>query len=164
MSPRKRSKLSRYDPKLMQELRDLIAKAPNPMFGQMLKADRTSDADLMDFALNVSCSYFSGELLKAVKAAAERALELLQRNTVLVVAANFDATATFTAEGQPTFTRLTDADADTRADAIQKLVDTGVPVKEAMYLLATPPPQQGQSWHMRAPLPVHDLREPVTQH
>ena len=152
MSQRKRSKVGRYDPKLMQALRAEITKHPNPMFGEMLKENRVGDGDVMDFALRVALSYFSGELLEPVTAAAGRELERLMRRTLLRTVAYFDATATFTADGGANITLLKGADADTRTAAVQALVDTGMSVKEAQSLLADSPPQGQSSWTLPAPM------------
>ena len=138
---RKRSKVARYDPKLMQELRAAIIKSPNPMFGEMLKESGAKDSDVMDFALRVANAYFSGELLEQVTTTALSQMDLVMRRSVLQTAATLGATATFAEDRlSMTITRLKGADADTRTAALQALVDVGVSVSEAQSLLADPTP------------------------
>ena len=96
---RKRSKMTRYNPDPVKALRAEMAKHPNPMFGQMLVQERMSDGDLLDFSVSVAISYFNGALLEPVAAAAGRELERMARQTLLVTAAKFGATATFTKDG-----------------------------------------------------------------
>ena len=43
--------MGRYDPKLMEKLRDEIAAHPNPMFGRMIAEGRMSDSDVLDFCV-----------------------------------------------------------------------------------------------------------------
>ena len=143
MSQRKRAKVGRYDPKLMQELRAEIAKHPNPMFGRMLAEGRMSDGDVLDFSLNVAKAYFNGALLEPVAAAAGRELARLTRQTLLTTAALFGMTATFEKEGRVVLKSAWD-DADTQTDAVQKLVDVGLTVKEAMASFKTGPPEKGR--------------------
>ena len=145
MSPaqkRKRSKVGRYDSKLMQALRAEMEKHPNPMFGQMLAEGGLSDGDVLDFSLNVAKAYFSGELLEPVKAAAGRELERLTRRTLLVTAAKFGATATFTEDGGADLTSAWADDPATHIAAVQALVDTGMGIKEAMAEFSPGPPKQ----------------------
>ena len=99
MSPRKRTKMARFDPKPMKALRAEMLKCPNPMFSEMVKDDRASDGDLMDFAINLAHSYFCGALLEPVEAAARHNLSVTSRRAVLVTAAKFNATALFDKEG-----------------------------------------------------------------
>ena len=138
-----RSKLSRYDPELMQALRDAIETADPP--AQLLK-DGQSNGDLVDLALRLAHSYFSGALVESFRVGAKVELEKLMRQTVLVVAASFGATATFTADGGVTMTMVRAAEGDTWTAAVQALVDTGLTVADAVDLLATSPsPPQGRS-------------------
>ena len=90
---------------------------------------------------------------------------------MLVIAASFGATATFTADGDMTLTLLADADDDTRTAAVQRLVDVGMGVKESMCLLSNPPPPGQASWSARTAswrvgteLRAHDMTEPLTRH
>ena len=84
---RKRSKVGRYDPKLVKELRVEMAKCPNPVYGQMVAEGNMNDADMMDFALSLSCSYFSGVLLRIFEDTAKANMTLQMRRAVLVTAA-----------------------------------------------------------------------------
>ena len=161
MSPaqkRKREKVGRYDQKLMQALRAEIAKHPNPMFGRMLGEGRVSDSDVLDFTLNVANAYFSGDLLAPVAAAAGRELERLTRQTLLVTAALFGKTATFTPDGGAILTDVWTDDPNKQVAAVQALVDTGMSVREAMALFASGPPERGhmaETIHTQLPALVH---------
>ena len=156
MSPaqkRKREKMGRYDPKLMEKLRDEIAAHPNPMFGRMIAEGRMSDSDVLDFSLNVASAYFSGDLLEPLAKAADARMALQARRAVLVTAAFFGATAAFDKDGM-SIMRIGD-DSDLITFAVQQLVDTGLTVKEAMRQLAKPPPAQCQmESDIRAELPA----------
>ena len=151
MSPaqkRKREKMGRYDPKLMEKLRDEIAAHPNPMFGRMIAEGRMSDSDVLDFSLNVASAYFSGDLLEPVAQAAGRELERLTRRTLLTTAALFGMTATFEKDGGAVL-KSAWKDQDTQTAAIQALVDAGLSVAEAMASFKTGPPEQPP------PEPIH---------
>ena len=143
MSQRKRAKVGRYDPKLMQELRAEIAKHPNPMFGRMLAEGRMSDGDVLDFSLNVAKAYFNGALLEPVTKAAGRELGRLMRRTLLVTAALFGMTGKFAEDGSVTITSAWTDDPATQTAAIQALVDTGISVGEAMASFKICPPETG---------------------
>ena len=158
MSPaqkRKREKVGRYDPKLMQALRAEMEKHPNPMFGRMLAEGRMSDSDVLDFSLNVAHAYFSGDLLEPVAAAAGRELDRLTRQTLLVTAALFGMTATFGKDGGAVLkSAWSDDDPDVQTAAVQALVDTGLSVKDAMAAFKTGPPEQApptEPIHTRLP-------------
>ena len=156
----KRSKMVRYSPTRAKELRDEIAKHPNPMFGRMLAEGRMSDGDLVDFAFNVAHAYFSGALLEPVAAAAGRELDRLMRRTLLTTAAKFGCTATFTEDGGAFLTSAWTDDPNTQIAAVQALVDTGMSVKEAMAEFASGPPKGVQTTE-----PIHtQLPESVAVH
>ena len=154
-----RSKLSRYDPELMQALRDAIKTVGLP--AQLIKGQST--ADLVDFSLSLAQTYFTGALVESFQAGAKVEMEKLMRQTVLVVAASFGATATFTADGGVTITRVTATEGNTWTAAVQALVDTGLTVADAVDLFATPPPPQGQSWPIKTPIKA-DLYDGATKH
>ena len=138
--------MTRFDPQIMKKLRDEIAKHPNPMFGAVIEETRASDGDLLDFAMNAACAYFSGKLMEPVEAAARRHLHVMRRRTVLVTAAKFGMTATFDADGcGATLTPAWSDDPDTQITAVQALVDTGMSLKEAMAEFASGPPKQGHT-------------------
>ena len=99
MTPRKRSKMTRFDPQIMKKLRAEIAKHPNPMFGAFIEETRLSDGDLVDFAMNAAYAYFSGALLEPVKAAAWRELQRVRRRAVLVTAAKLARRQSSTKKG-----------------------------------------------------------------
>ena len=142
--PRRRSKVARFDPELMQKLRAEIAKHPNPMFGAFIKEARASDSDVMDFAMTAAYAYFSGALLEPVKEAARRELYLMRRRTVLVTAAKFGKTAIFDKDGcGATLTPAWTDDPATQIAAVQALVDTGLSVADAMAEFASGPPKPG---------------------
>ena len=161
MSPaqkRKREKMGRYDPKLMEKLRDEIAAHPNPMFGRMIAEGRMSDSDVLDFSLNVASAYFSGDLLEPVAKAAGRELERMTRRTLLVTAALFGMTATFESDGGAVLKPAWSDDPDTQIAAVQALVDTGMGVKQAMAAFKTGPPEKGytsETMHTQLPELIH---------
>ena len=133
----KRSKMVRYSPARAKEIRDEIAKHPNPMFGRMIAEGRMSDGDLVDFAFNVTHAYFSGDLLEPLAKAADARMNLQARRAVLVTAAFFGATAAFDKDGMNIIRIGEDPDAITFA--VQQLVNAGFTVKEAMRQLEKPP-------------------------
>ena len=146
MSPsqkRKRAKVGRYDPKLMEKLRAEITKHPNPMFGRMIAEGRMSDSDVLDFSLNVTSAYFSGDLLEPVAKAAGLEMLRMTRRTLLVTAALFGMTATFEKDGGAILKSAWSDDPDTQIAAVQALVDTGMSVKQAMAAFKTGPPEKG---------------------
>ena len=146
MTQRKRSKMTRFDPKMMQKLRDEIAKHPNPMFGAFIKENRASDGDILDLAMGTASAYFSGALLEPVVAAAGRELQKATRRAVLVTAAKFGATAIFDEEGTgATLKSAWSDDPITHIDAIQRLVDTGLTVAVAMEQFPSGPPEKGHT-------------------
>ena len=157
--PRRRSKVARFDPDLMQKLRAEIAKHPNPMFGAFIKESRASDSDVMDFAMTAAYAYFSGALLEPVKESARRELYLMRRRTVLVTAAKFGKTAIFDKDGcGATLTPAWTDDPATQIAAVQALVDTGLSVADAMAEFASGPPKPGhmaETIHTQLPELVH---------
>ena len=140
---RKRAKVGRFDPKLMQDLRAQMEQHPNPVFGRMIAEGRMSDSDVLDFSLNVASAYFSGDLLEPVAKAAGRELERMTRQTLLKTAALFGMTATFESDGGAVLKPAWSDDPDTQIAAVQALVDTGMGVKEAMAAFKTGPPEKG---------------------
>ena len=159
MSPRKRTKMARFDEKRMKALRAEMLKCPNPMFSEMVRDDRASDGDLMDFAITLAHSYFSGALLEPVTAAAGRELERMTRRVLLETAALFGATATFEKDGAAVVKAVFPEDAPDRLTfAVQQLVDTGLSVAESMQRLEPPAPAQCQmesDIHTQLPARVH---------
>ena len=142
---RKRSKMTRYNPDPVTALRAEMAKHPNPMFGQMLVQERMSDGDLLDFSVSVAISYFNGALLEPVAAAAGRELERMARQTLLVTASKFGATAIFTKDGGADLKSIfPDEGPDLLTFAIQQLVNTNMSVEQAMQELEPPAPVQCQ--------------------
>ena len=138
--------MTRFDPELMQKLRDEIAKHPNPMFGEFIKETRASDSDLLDFAMNAAYAYFTGALLEPVAEAAVREVGAANRRAVLVIAAKFGSTAIFDKEGTGlTLMSAWSDDPITHIDAIQRLVDTGLTVAVAMDLFPSGPPEKGHT-------------------
>ena len=135
---RKRSKVARYDPKLVKALRAEMSKCPNPVYAQMVAEGNMNDGDMMDFALSLAGSYFSGILLESFKETEKANLDLQRRRAVLVTAAFFGATAAFDKDGM-NLIRIGD-DPDTITFAVQQLVNTGFTVAEAMRQLQPPPP------------------------
>ena len=155
---RKRSKITRYNPDLVQTVRAEIAKHPNPMFVKMAEKGQMSDGDILDFALSVAHCYFSGSLLEPVKEAAHRGMDLMVRRTLLVTASLFGMTGVFDKDGGATLTPAWTGDPATQSAAVQALVDTGMSVKEAMALFASGPPKQGhmaETIHTQLPEVVH---------
>ena len=157
----KRSKMVRYSPTRAKEIRDEIAKHPNPMFGRMLAEGRMSDGDLVDFAFNVTHAYFSGALLEPIATAVDRDLKLATRRAFLVTAALFGMTATFEKDGSVVLKDAWADDPDRQTAAVQALVDTGLSVKDAMTAFKTGLPRKGD-----APAePIHTrLPEAVVVH
>ena len=156
MTPRKRSKMARYDPELMEKLRAEIAKHPNPMFGAFIKEARASDSDVLDFAMSVAAAYFDGQLLESFKATAKHNMDLQKRRAVLVTAALFGCTVEFT-DDEMKFRRIGN-DPDLITFAVQQLVDVGFSVAEAMRQLEPPPPapcQMESDIHTQLPELVH---------
>ena len=51
--------------------------------GRWSRRDRATDGDMVDFALSLANSYFTGALLESVKTAAGREMHLLMRRTLL---------------------------------------------------------------------------------
>ena len=144
MKQRKRSKMTRFDPEIMQRLRDAIDKHPNPKFGAFIKEARASDGDVLDLAMNAATAYFTGALLEPVAAAAGRAFQKSTHRAVLVTAAKFGATAIFDKEGSgATLMSAWSDDPITHIDAIQRLVDTGLTVAAAMDQFPSGPPKEG---------------------
>ena len=143
---RKRSKVGRYDPKLMKALRAEMTKHPNPVFGKMLREDGLGDGDVMDFAFRLACAYFSGELLEPCRQAALAELERLTRQTLLKTAALFGMTAIFDKDGGAVLkSAWSDDDPDVQTAAVQALVDTGMSVKKAMASFKTGPQKEAQT-------------------
>ena len=68
---RKRSKLARYNPARVKALRDEMLKCPNPVYAEMVAPGNMSDGDMMDFAVSLAGSYFSGILLESFKETAK---------------------------------------------------------------------------------------------
>ncbi len=154
---RRRSKQTRYNPNRANALRDDLAKHPNPMFGDMLQDTRMTDGDVIDFALTMAHSYFSGTLLESFKTTERVNLELVTRRTLLVTASLFGMTATFD-KGGAILTPVWTDDPNKQVAAVQALVDTGMGVKEAMALFASGPPKQGhmaEAIHTQLPEAVH---------
>ena len=130
---RKRSKMTRYNPARVKALRAEIAKCPNPEFAKMVDVDSMSDGDMLDFALHMTFSYFSGELLKPVHIAAHRGLERYVTRAILTTLGAFGLTATVSEDGlfTPKLARSPD-NPEVQLDSVQRLVDTGLSVKEAV--------------------------------
>ena len=149
---RKRTKFTRYSPDLIKSLRAEMLKCPNPAFGQMVKGGQMSDGDMVNFALTMAQSYFSGALLESVRTTTQHLLVMQMRRAMLVTAARFGATARFIEDGDAIITPLKGADAATRTAAVQALVDVGMSVAEAQSLLADPPIHGQSSWNLPAPM------------
>ena len=147
MSPaqkRKREKMGRYDPKLMEKLRAEIAAHPNPMFGRMIAEGRMSDSDVLDFSLNVATAYFDGQLLETARQATvnliaetkqqsdDKAVLMIER-AILKTLGAFGLTATISEDGliTPKLARSKD-DPKVQIEAVQRLVDTGMSVAESV--------------------------------
>ena len=151
---RKRAKVGRFDPTLMQALRAEMEKHPNPVFGRMVAEGRMSDSDTLDFSLNVAHAYFSGALLEPVAAAAGRELNRLTRQALLKTAALFRMTATFEKDGSVILKDAwSDEDPDRQTSAVQALVDTGLSVKDAMAAFKTGPEQDPPTEPLSTRLP-----------
>lgn len=140
---RHRTAFARFDPKLLQSMRDLIEKCPNKDLARMGSKGRMTDGDLIDFSIALSCAYFSGALLEQAQAAQVRNLELMMRRTMLVCCASFGATASFESDGAVVISPVGTDDPDKLTAAIQALTDTGMRLKEAMALFTTGPPEKG---------------------
>ena len=155
----KRSKMVRYSPARAKEIRDEIAKHPNPMFGRMLAEGRMSDGDLVDFAFNVTHAYFSGALLEPIAAAVDRDLKRVELRTFLTTAALFGMTATFEKDGLVILKDAwSDDDPNRQTDAVQALVDIGLSVKDAMAAFKTGPPKEGRKTEpIETRLPAHEV-------
>ena len=134
---RHRTAFARFDPKLLQSMRDLIEKCPNKDLARMGSKGRMTDGDLIDFSIALSCAYFSGALLEQAQAAQVRNLELMMRRTMLVCCASFGATASFESDGAVVISPVGTDDPDKLTAAIQALTDTGMRLKEAMALFTT---------------------------
>ena len=148
----KRSKMVRYSPARVKALRDEMLKCANPVYAQMVAPGNMSDGDLVDFAVSLAGSYFSGHLLQVFKETATANLDLQRRRGVLVTAAFFGATAAFDKDGM-NLIRIGD-DPDTITFAVQQLVNVGFTVAEAMRQLTPPPPAPCQmESDIRAELP-----------
>ena len=138
-----RTKLARYNPVNVKTLRAQMLKCPNPIYGQMVSEGQMSDGDMMDFALSLANSYFSGQLLESFKATALAHRELQTRRAVLVTAAIFGATATFDEEGGMSLKAIFPKNGpDLITFAVQQLVDTGMSVADAMQRIEKPAPAQ----------------------
>ena len=92
-----------------------------------------SDSDVLDFSLNVASAYFSGDLLEPVAAAAGRELERYITRAILTTLGAFGLTATVSEDGlfTPKLARSPD-NPEVQLDSVQRLVDTGLSVKEAV--------------------------------
>ena len=149
---RKREGITRYNKDRVSALRKEMAKCPNPIYAQMVDKDQMTDSDMLDFALSLAGSYFSGILLESFKETAKANMEMQTRRAVLVTAAFFGATAAFDKDGM-NLIRIGD-DPDTITFAVQQLVNAGFTVAEAMRQLEPPPPAQCQmESDIRAQLP-----------
>ena len=136
----------------MSALREEMKKCPNPIYAQMVDKDQMTDSDMLDFAVALAGSYFSGILLESFKETATANLDLQRRRAVLVTAAFFGATAAFDKDGM-NLIRIGD-DPDTITFAVQQLVNVGFTVAEAMQQLTPPPPAQCEmESDIRAELP-----------
>ena len=136
----KRSKSTRYNPANVKALRTEMAKGPNPAYRQMVAEGNMSDGDMVDFALALANSYFSGILLESFKATAKDNMTLQTRRAVLVTAALFGATAAFDKDGMSIMSIFPDEGPDLLNHAVQQLVDVGMSVAEAMQVLEPPAP------------------------
>ena len=151
---RRRSKMTRYNPARAKALRADLAKHPNPVFGEMLKDNPMSDGDLVDFALGMAHSYFTGTLLESFKTTERFNLELVSRRTLLATVSLFGKTAVFDEDGSVTIGPAWTDDPNTHIAAVQALVDVGFSVVKAQSLLASPPPQGRMAEPIRTHLPV----------
>ena len=144
--------MTRYNKDRVAALREEMAKCPNPVYAQMVDKGVMTDSDMLDFALSLAGSYFSGVLLESFKATAKHNMEMQTRRAVLISAAIFGATVEFT-DDEMKFRRIGN-DPDLITFAVQQLVDVGFSVKEAMRQLQPPPPAPCQmESDIRAELP-----------
>ena len=150
---RTRSRLARYSPDLVSDLRKEMAKHPNPDFGKTLKHRRMTDGDLLDVSARIACAYFSGELLEPVQKSAAMAIDRQMRRTLLVTAAIFGCTATFQKDGGATLEKIKSEDQGVAA--VQALVDCGMSVKDAMACFAGTPEgdKPTEPMHVEMPQP-----------
>ena len=140
---RKRSKVGRYDPKLVKALRAEMSKCQNPVYAQLVEEGNMNDADMMDFALSLSCSYFSGVLLRIFEDTANANMALQTRRTLLITAALFGMTAIFDKDGGAVLkSAWSKENPDTQTAAVQALVDVGLTVKQAMASFKTGPEEE----------------------
>ena len=138
----KRSGMTRFNRDHVQALRDEMAKGPNPAYAQMVAKGQMTDSDMIDFAICLANSYFSGILLESFKETAKANMTMQTRRAVLVTAALFGCTAEFDKDGMRLM-RLGD-DSGLITFAVQQLVNVGMTVAEAMRQLEPPPPAQCQ--------------------
>ena len=141
---RKRSKLARYNPASVKALRAEMSKCPNQVYAQMVAEGNMSDGDMLDFALSLADSYFNGSLLEAARQATvkliaetkqqsdDKAVLMIDR-AILKTLGAFGLTATIAEDGliTPKLARSKD-DPEVQIDSVQRLVDTGLSVKEAV--------------------------------
>ena len=113
-----------------------------------------SDGDLVDFALGMAHSYFTGTLLESFKTTERFNLELVSRRTLLATVSLFGKTAVFDEDGSVTIGPAWTDDPNTHIAAVQALVDVGFSVVKAQSLLASPPPQGRMAEPIRTHLPV----------
>ena len=135
----KRSGMTRFNRDHVQALRDEMAKGPNPAYAQMVAKGQMTDSDMIDFAICLANSYFSGILLESFKETAAVNMDLQRRRSVLVTAALFGATAAFDKDGGMRIKSIGN-DPDMITFAVQQLVNVGMTVAEAMRQLEPPPP------------------------
>ena len=168
MRPKKgRSGMTRFNPKHVKALRAAISKCPNPVFRKMVEKDQMNDADILEFALRLSHSYFTGELLELAQQAQAELLKKAEeqsdkkegrmvRRAILQTLGLFGLTATFE-DGfiTPKLARSPD-DPEVQLDSVQRLVDTGLSVKAAVSSLRQLP----------APGEIPSIRDddPISQH
>ena len=134
----RRAGMTRFNRDHVQALRDEMSKCPNTTYATMVAKGQMTDSDMIDFALCLSNSYFSGQLLEVFKETAKANLTVQMRRAVLVTAALFGCTAEFDKDGM-SIRRLGD-DSDLITFAVQQLVNVGFSVAEAMRQLEPPPP------------------------
>ena len=137
---RKRSKLARYNPANVKALRAQMLECPNTLYAQMVTEGQMSDGDMLDFAVRLANSYFSGQLLQVFKETAAVNMDLQRRRSVLVTAAIFGATAVFDSKDGGMQIKSIGNDPDMITFAVQQLVDVGMSVADAMRKLEPPPP------------------------
>ena len=129
----------------MSALRKEMAKCPNPIYAQMVDKDQMTDSDMLDFALSLAGSYFSGILLESFKETSKANMDLQRRRAVLVTAAFFGATAAFDKDGM-NLIRIGD-DPDTITFAVQQLVNVWLHCcKEAMQPVGRHRPRHSAKW------------------